>query len=59
MSRTNSGNLLTETMPINTVKTLLGDKGGAESASALRDRLVKIAGHKKELVALMDAINGL
>jgi hypothetical protein len=59
MSRTNSGNLLTETLPVNTIKTLLGDGGGAASASELRDRLVKVAGNKKQLVELMDAVNSL
>ncbi len=54
-----STKLLTETLPVDRVRTLLGDQGGAASAPALRDRLIQVAGNKRMLVELMDAVNGL
>ena len=57
MSKSNK--LLTETLPVDRVRTLLGDQGGAASAPALRDRLIQVAGNKRMLVELMDAVNGL
>lgn len=54
-----SDKLLTETLPVDRVRTLLGDQGGSASAPALRDRLIKVAGDRKMLVELMDAVNGL
>jgi len=42
-----------------TVKKLLGGKETTKNASAMRDRLIEVAGDRTKLVQLMDAVDGL
>lgn len=44
---------------LDTVKDLLAAHGTTKSATAMRDRLIEIAGDRTKLVKLMDAVSGL
>jgi hypothetical protein len=44
---------------LDAVKILLASPGTTKSATAMRDRLIEIAGDRTKLVQLMDAVGGL
>lgn len=50
---------LTHDDALDAVKNLLGSPGTTKSATAMRDRLIEVAGDRTKLIKLMDAVGGL
>ena len=51
--------MTTEDRALTTVRSLLGGREQTKDATAMRDRLIEIAGDRTKIVQLMDAMRDL